>query len=143
MSVQHHITAGGGVLYKTEGDRSCVLLIYRRGVWDLPKGKREDHETIGQCAVREVAEETGCPLPSIQGQLDETYHEYSQNGKGIGKTTHWFAMTTDKGANFEPERAEGIEKVKWFSLEEAVRLVGYQNLIDVLESFKKWIATSK
>lgn len=142
MPVQQHITAGGGVLFKTEGNELFVLLIYRRGVWDLPKGKQEDNETVEQCALREVAEEVGCPLPSILGKLTETYHEYSEDDKEIGKTTHWFAMQTDQKVDFEPERQEGIEKVKWVNLRDASQIVGYENLIAVLESFREWIKPS-
>ena len=36
-----------------------ILLIYRNGVWDLPKGKIEFGESYEDAALREVAEETG------------------------------------------------------------------------------------
>ena len=34
-------------------------MIFRRGKWDLPKGKLDKGEKIEDCAVREVEEETG------------------------------------------------------------------------------------
>lgn len=143
MSAQQYITAGGGVLFKKEHGRPFVLLIYRKGVWDLPKGKQEDGETIEQCALREVAEEVGChPLPSILAKLTETYHEYLADDTVIGKTTHWFVMEAEEKVNFKPEGQEGIEKVKWFTLDKAVQMVGYDNLKTVLESFKKWVRAS-
>ena len=74
------ISAAGGVLFNiVEGlDEPKVLLIYRNGFWDIPKGKLEKGESIPQCAVREVAEETGSELPLIISDLGTTYHEYEQ-----------------------------------------------------------------
>ena len=39
--------------------RSNYLLIYRRGKWDLPKGKLDYEESPEQAGVREVEEECG------------------------------------------------------------------------------------
>ena len=50
------IKAGGGLVKNKAGQ---ILLIFRRGKWDLPKGKLDDNETLLQCAIREVREETG------------------------------------------------------------------------------------
>ena len=51
---QRFIQAGGGVTSDPEGR---LLLIFRNGRWDLPKGKLEPGEQIEECAVREVSEE--------------------------------------------------------------------------------------
>ena len=50
------IIAAGGLVFNEDGD---LLMIFRRGRWDLPKGKLDDGEQIEDCAVREVKEETG------------------------------------------------------------------------------------
>src|SRR5690554_2494601 len=50
------IKAMGGIVANAKGE---VLYIYRRGRWDLPKGKKEKNETKRDCAIREVMEETG------------------------------------------------------------------------------------
>jgi 8-oxo-dGTP pyrophosphatase MutT (NUDIX family) len=137
------VDAGGGVLYRQKGGKVCVLLIYRRNVWDLPKGKREEGEEIDQCAIREVSEEVGCPPPENQGKLIETYHEYEENGKKIGKTTHWFAMQTRSEVTFHPEESEGIEEVRWVELRKARERVGFENLVLVLDAFEKWLGSPK
>lgn len=136
------ITAAGGVLYKIEGDAASVLLIYRRGVWDLPKGKLEEGEDVEECAIREVEEEVGCATPKSLGKLTTTYHEYDENGVSFGKTTYWFAMTTTTDNEFIPQTEEDILEVKWFSLEEAIDKIGYNNLKGVLNSFKLWYFTA-
>ena len=53
------IKAGGGLVLNP---RNEILMIFRRGFWDLPKGKLDDGETIMECAIREVMEETGLPV---------------------------------------------------------------------------------
>lgn len=140
MSAIEPVIAAGGVVYKTsKGDLPRVLLIFRRKVWDLPKGKVEEGETIRECAVREVAEEVGLQtLPEISFALKDTYHEYERAGTYYGKTTHWFGMklNSDPSGGFSPETEEGIEKVQWTTLANAKGLVGYDNLVEVLKSFE-------
>lgn len=141
MSSVKPVTAAGGVVYDQKGNCDPgVLLIYRRGVWDLPKGKVEEGETIEECAVREVAEEIGVSiLPKILQRLGETYHEYEEDGVHYGKTTYWYSMQLPSGreVEFNPERKEGIDKVEWVPLSKALRVVGYDNLVEVLTSLKK------
>lgn len=132
------VSAAGGVLFKPGKGEARVLLIFRRGVWDLPKGKQEDGESIVECARREVAEEVGCPPPEVYDQIATTYHEYEERDARIGKTTHWFAMKTKKDSGFEPETREGIERVKWHPLKAAKEKVGFENLRTVLSEFEAW-----
>ncbi len=135
------VTAAGGVLYRNSGGHSNpkVLLIFRRGVWDLPKGKLESGESIEECARREVSEEVGCSCPEIHSRLKDTYHEYQEDHQLIGKTTHWFAMSLlDGNEELQPEKREGIEKLEWVPVADALKQVGYDNLVYVIKDFQKW-----
>ncbi len=133
------MTAGGGVLFRKGANEPEVLLIFRRGVWDLPKGKKEAGESSRECAMREVSEEVGCGLPQIHAELAETYHEYIEEGEQIGKHTRWYAMSApDNTETLAPQREEGIERLQWFELSEAKRRVGYPNLLKVLANFEQW-----
>ncbi len=129
------ISAAGGVLYRSRKGAYEVLLIYRRGVWDLPKGKLDDGETIRECAVREVSEEVGCPGPDITHDLGTTVHIYKDKWGHFEKTTWWYAMQTD-AQHFSPEQEEDITKVCWVNLEKAFDMVGFENLKEVLSRFK-------
>lgn len=133
------VTAAGGVLFRKTDGQLQVLLIFRRGVWDIPKGKVEGEESIVECARREVSEEVGIPLPEVSEKLIKTYHEYEEKGKYIGKTTHWFAMPMTTDHELNPQQAEGITGLRWTSLVEAKKQVGYENLRSVLSSFEEWI----
>lgn len=137
------IEAAGGVVFRCCSSIPEVLLIYRLGVWDLPKGKLEENEAIEACAIREVTEEIGTKSsPKIITRLLDTQHQYERDSLHFAKTTHWFLMKFKNPAElkFQPEREEGIEKVEWVSLANAKNRVGYENLITVLESFEKYIS---
>ena len=58
--------AGGGVVFDKKKN---VLLIFRNGKWDLPKGHLDKNEHIEDCAIREVEEECGIIQPKIQEEL--------------------------------------------------------------------------
>lgn len=131
------VDAGGGYVVREaraptpDSDRLEVLMIFRRGVWDLPKGKLDPGESFEHAAVREVSEEVGIPSESIRvvADLGATIHGYVWPRKEAFavKTTHWYAMTTTAEA-FEPEDGEGIEAVAWVPWAEAGRRVGFESL---------------
>lgn len=103
------ITACGGVVVNPDNE---ILFIHRRGKWDLPKGKLDEGETIEECAVREVMEETGVANVEIVDSMLTTFHIYAEGGNYIFKTTHWFEMfSADKVLS--PQREEGITKAVW------------------------------
>ena len=133
-----HIQACGGVVYRIKSDRIQVLVLFRRGFWDLPKGKRELNESLKECAVREVSEEVGIPIPMIVAELGSTTHTYTLEGTHVHKETFWYSMITC-AVDFSPQLEEDIELVQWMDLDEALKRVGFQNLKTVLGRFSKAI----
>lgn len=131
------IKAAGGVVYRKEGGKTEVLLIHRNGVWDLPKGKAEEGEEMIECAVREVAEETGLNrLPRAEASLGTTIHYYKERGGLIEKETHWWSMRLEaEQETFVPQTEEGVTRVSWCEIGEAKRIAGYENLKEVLNKF--------
>jgi len=104
------IEAAGGLVYNSDNQ---LLMIFRNGKWDLPKGKLEIDENIKECAIREVEEECGISGLSIINALKDTYHTYEINGKKILKRTFWFVMNSNYKGNLIPQTEEGITKVIW------------------------------
>lgn len=102
--------AAGGVVTNKKGK---VLFIYRNDKWDLPKGKLDKGETIEECALREVEEETGVKKLKIENFLRTTYHVFKRNGIYKLKEVHWYAMKTSYKGELKGQKSEGIEKVKW------------------------------
>ena len=107
------IKAAGGVVRK--GDKQ--LLMFRRGVWDLPKGKLDDGESSRQGAAREVFEETGVRV-LVGERICTTWHTYNLNGNRILKRTKWYQMSVVDDSRMAPQAEEGIEKVAWLDSRE-------------------------
>lgn len=105
-----NVTAAGGVVRDAEGR---VLMIHRRGRWDLPKGHLERCEQLKHCARREVAEETGVKKFKDAAPLCNTYHAYDVYGVWELKNTHWFSMTAESGQQPVPQTEEDITKAEW------------------------------
>ena len=131
------VVAGGGYVVRrgesADGGRGGVdlLLIFRRGAWDLPKGKLDDGESVREAAHREVSEEVGVKRKklTVTADLGETVHGYvwPKREAYAVKTTRWYAMTTT-AERFEPETREGIEAVAWVPWAEAPARLGFETL---------------
>ena len=104
------IQAAGG-LVTNESDE--VLLIFRRGKWDLPKGKLDKGETIEQCAVREVKEETGLKDITVESLLQSTFHTYHEGSRFILKESIWYKMKVSGTQKLTPQTEEDIMEIKW------------------------------
>lgn len=133
------LEAAGGVVYNTKKE---ILLIHRRGFWDLPKGKEEKGETIKETAIREVEEETGLTNVTIIKPIlfkdvlnKATYHSYVIDGKPAMKISHWFEMKTDFAAALIPQTEEDIEQAIWVKKEDVPNYFDnmYSSIIDVLK----------
>ncbi|MDL2326378.1 NUDIX domain-containing protein, partial [Bacteroidales bacterium OttesenSCG-928-A14] len=114
------IEAAGGIVVNGNGD---ILMIYRRGFWDFPKGKIEKNETPKEAAIREVAEETGVMSLRISEELNPTYHTYTQDAEAILKKTHWFVMENDRFENTKPQIEEDITEIRWVKCDEVAGLL--------------------
>ncbi len=105
------INAAGGLVQNSNGE---YLLIFRNGLWDLPKGKQEEGEDIALTALREVEEECGIGGLEQGELLCITHHTYHMNGLFMLKDTYWYAMryNGDSGT-MQPQLEEGIQRCEW------------------------------
>jgi 8-oxo-dGTP pyrophosphatase MutT (NUDIX family) len=123
--------AAGGVVKNEKGE---ILVIFRGGKWDLPKGKIEGKkETHRQAALREVQEETGLKNVKIVAPLITTYHIYIRKERLILKPTYWFEMFADSSNKLTPQSKEDISIVTWVEEEELkeIQKNTYSSLKDV------------
>ncbi len=127
------IEAAGGLVFN---EKKEMLVIFRIGFWDLPKGKIDKGEGKKAAAVREVEEETGLKDVQLGDFLKETYHTYrSRKNKRVLKRTFWYVMHSQQ-SELVPQAEEDIEKAIWIDPQDF--LSNYQpvygNILDVIHS---------
>ena len=103
------IDAAGGLVQNSNKE---ILFIFRHEKWDLPKGKVEKNEPIEIAAIREVQEECGLKIVTLESFLEKTYHIYTEDNREILKISHWFMMFSDE-KELIPQREEGISVAIW------------------------------
>lgn len=129
------IQAAGGLV---TNENNNVLMIFRRGFWDLPKGKLDEGESLEECAVREVQEETGLENVILQQPLLITYHTYEHGTRHVLKESHWYLMTASEKEKLVPQTEEDIEKIIWATPAEIDQYKGlaYASIVDVIGAWQ-------
>ena len=127
------VEAAGGLVYN---DKNQLLMIFRNGKWDLPKGKLEIGEDIESCSIREVEEECGIKGLQITERISDTYHTYELKGEKILKRTYWFKMKTNFEGELTPQKEEGITEVCWVRKENIIEKLknSYGNIQDLFKN---------
>ena len=128
------VEAGGGIVEK--GDD--ILLIYRLGKWDLPKGKLEADESSKMGAHREVEEETGV-LVKTGKKICKTWHTYTRNRKYVLKKTKWYRMECLDDSKMSPQVEEDIMDVRWMDTDEVRKALynSYRTIRYVVSEYDK------
>lgn len=118
-----------------------LLMIFRRGKWDLPKGKLDEGESIEACAIREVQEETGLKNIVLKNFIGITYHEYFDDRftqQDVLKESHWYAMTVTGNPTLTPQTEEDIEVAEWCNEDKVNEYLqnSYSNIVEVVRRWK-------
>lgn len=137
----YEVLAGGGVVWRSagggtgggdHGDDHEVLLVHRPRYddWTFPKGKLDAGETLEECAIREVAEETGlhCEMGAALGDVSYIDH------KGRTKLVRYWAMTVLSGGHAVDDE---VDELRWVTPGEARRLLTYRHDHGVIDLFEQ------
>jgi 8-oxo-dGTP pyrophosphatase MutT (NUDIX family) len=101
---------------------------YREPEWGFPKGRRRLKERDIDCAVREFCEETGLAKSDIKVD-DEPFQETFYGTNGVLYTHIYYTARIVKNIYkhvyidyCNPHQAREVQKIKWFSKEDVLRL---------------------
>jgi ADP-ribose pyrophosphatase YjhB (NUDIX family) len=130
------IKASGGIV---TNKKNQILFIYRKGKWDLPKGKMEKNESKKESALREVIEETGVKKLKIINFFSTTFHLIKVKREYFLKETHWYTMKTKYDGKLKPQKSEGIISAKWKTFDEAqeIKKKTFRNIAIILTKYLK------
>lgn len=129
------IEAAGGFVFNQSSELLCI---FRRGFWDLPKGKIDEGEDAPTAAVREVQEETGLKEVQLGSFITHTWHAYrTKKKKRILKKTYWYYMETSE-LDLIPQSEEDIEAAVWLS-PEAFLAKGQLVYLSLRETVKNYL----
>jgi 8-oxo-dGTP pyrophosphatase MutT (NUDIX family) len=129
------VEAAGGIVVNELDE---ILFIFRRGFWDLPKGKIDSGETKKTAALREINEETGIKDLALIKKIGMTRHTFKiKPGSRILKKSYWFLITTKK-QKLKPQKSEDIVKAEWIDLKTFYKLCKpvYQNILQILDKYE-------
>jgi 8-oxo-dGTP pyrophosphatase MutT (NUDIX family) len=125
--------SSGGLVFRRSAGRWVVCLGGRQRsdegpmVWSLPKGHVEEGESMAEAAIREVREETGLDsaIEDTLGDVTYWYARHDKDGKPmrVFKRVRFFLLRFRDGRF--GDRDDELDAVRWFSLEDAERSVGY------------------
>src|SRR3989344_68047 len=122
--------SAGAIVFKTENGILKFLLLKApsvsvknpHSIWLFPKGNVSENETLQDCALREVKEETGLTQikPVWDFKITEKYM-YKKDGNLISKTVYYFLfeLTADEEVKISKEHIS----YSWVSLEDANKLL--------------------
>ena len=125
------VNAAGGLIQNSKNE---YLFIYRRGKWDLPKGKLDEGENFETAAIREVKEECGINQIELGELFHISYHIYEENKEWILKQTNWYLMKSED-VELVPQLSEGITDLAWLKKAQFEKVLQntYASIAEIIE----------
>ena len=133
LRVEPAVSAGGVVFRRGEFGIEIVLCgRAAEALWALPKGTPERGETLPETALREVSEETGLGVV-IVGDLGTIEYVFARPSQGVRfeKTVYHFLMEPSGVGSVNDHDGE-YDRVAWFPVEEALRIMTHRNEAQVV-----------
>lgn len=122
--------AGGLVTRRGVAGEAEVVVVHRPRYddWTLPKGKREAGEKARDCALREVAEETGLRCETVV-ELPRTEYVLPTGQK---KVVRWWLMSVVEDHGFRPDTE--VDEIRWVEVGKVDQILTYELDVTVVRS---------
>jgi 8-oxo-dGTP pyrophosphatase MutT (NUDIX family) len=125
----------------------ALIRVSRRSgtTWEVAKGKLEPGEPPEWAGVREVQEEMGVDVEfdvrALIGLI--RYGFLAPGGLPRLKTVYLYLLTPkgDMDGRFQPAASEGVRDVRWFTPEEACRVVTHTSLRPLMQRARELVET--
>ena len=133
--------ASGVVLYSTNASGRAFLLLQsaRHQTWGFAKGHVDGDETLLECALREVSEETGYNLSS--GDVFDIFNDcstYTLPKSGELKRAVMFVTRNPVVAN-DLQVSDEHQQAQWCNLSKALELLEHQQSKNCLLRAADWL----
>ena len=131
------ILGGGGLITRHNDGELEVLMVHRpkHFDWSLPAGKLDPGETLAECALREVYEETGyeCELGRELGMVDYL------DRRGRPRQVHYWEMDAVAGG-FTPNLE--VDAIAWVPLLESLSYFTNERDLQMVSAFLALVGDS-
>jgi RNA:NAD 2'-phosphotransferase (TPT1/KptA family)/8-oxo-dGTP pyrophosphatase MutT (NUDIX family) len=125
--------------------RMALIRVTRRSgaTWEVAKGKLEPGEPPEWAGIREVQEEMGVSVDfdvrTLIGLI--RYGFLAPGGLPRLKTVYLYLLDPrgDMGGRFKPAAGEGVRDVRWFTPEEACRVVSHSSLRPLMQRARELV----
>lgn len=136
MPAEH--SAGVIIFRKEEGNKLYLLLHYRSGHWEFPKGHIEKGEEEKEAAERETEEETGIKdIIFIEGFREAIKYFFRVEKRTIFKTVIFYlAQTKTKRIKLSREHIG----FKWLSYKQAQKQLTFKNAQKIIEKADNFLS---
>lgn len=136
-------TSVGAVVFRVkDGKRQYLVIKYRNGHWEFPRGKMEDNETEHETMAREICEETGIAhvdiIPDFREVMRFSYmahgHERSERIKDdacifVRKKAIFYLVQAPK---YCVQLSHEHQNYAWVAFRDALDLLTFDNAKNII-----------
>jgi len=116
----------GGVVWRRYEGRLQLLLVKQfshQDRWGVPKGHIQKGETLEQCALREIKEETGVDVKLDKCRLPEVVVSYRDEVKTV---VTWLAEVVGSQEPHHDDACSEVVDARWFDIDKLPTILMYQ-----------------